>query len=95
MKNIKKKARKVRAATLIPGDGIGPEISEAVVEIFKAAEVPLEWETVNLSTAHVKPGEPLISKEVEESINRTGLGLKGFFFPFFLNSFFNSFFNFF
>jgi isocitrate dehydrogenase (NAD+) len=28
---------------LIKGDGIGPEISDAVVEIFEAAQVPIKW----------------------------------------------------
>jgi len=31
--------------TLIPGDGIGPEVTEAVVRIVKAAGVSVEWET--------------------------------------------------
>ena len=30
--------------TLIPGDGIGPEVTEAVVRIFKAAGLDIEWE---------------------------------------------------
>ena len=30
--------------TLIKGDGIGPEISEAVVKIIKEANVPIEWD---------------------------------------------------
>ena len=30
--------------TLIPGDGIGPEVTEAVVRIFKVAQVDIEWE---------------------------------------------------
>lgn len=36
-KTIKKKT-----VTLIPGDGIGPEICGAVVDIFKAAKIPIE-----------------------------------------------------
>ena len=31
-------------ATLIPGDGIGPEITAAVVEILDAVGAPLEWD---------------------------------------------------
>ena len=30
--------------TLIPGDGIGPEVTEAVVRIFKVAQVDITWE---------------------------------------------------
>ena len=31
--------------TLIPGDGIGPEVTEAVVRILKATGVSIDWET--------------------------------------------------
>lgn len=40
--------------TLIPGDGIGPEISAAVQQIFKAADVPIEWETVDVTPVRVR-----------------------------------------
>ncbi|MEJ7661954.1 MAG: isocitrate/isopropylmalate family dehydrogenase [Hymenobacter sp.] len=33
--------------TLIPGDGIGPEITRAVLDIFAAAQVPVQWEEHN------------------------------------------------
>lgn len=39
--------------TLIPGDGIGPEISAAVQKIFSAAGVPIEWETVDVTPVRV------------------------------------------
>lgn len=39
--------------TLIPGDGIGPEISAAVQKIFAAAKVPIEWETVDVTPVRV------------------------------------------
>lgn len=38
-----------RTVTLIPGDGIGPEISRSVQQIFEAAEVPLSWESVDVT----------------------------------------------
>ena len=38
----------MKKVTLIPGDGIGYEISESLVEIFKAAKVPVEFETENV-----------------------------------------------
>lgn len=34
----------MRTVTLIPGDGIGPEISAAVQKIFETAGVPIQWE---------------------------------------------------
>ena len=34
----------MKKVTLIPGDGIGPEISEAVLKIIKAAGVEIDWD---------------------------------------------------
>nr|KAF6279100.1 isocitrate dehydrogenase (NAD(+)) 3 catalytic subunit alpha [Myotis myotis] len=36
--------KQVQTVTLIPGDGIGPEISAAVMKIFDAAKAPIQWE---------------------------------------------------
>ncbi|KAK4396348.1 3-isopropylmalate dehydrogenase, chloroplastic [Sesamum angolense] len=33
-------------ATLFPGDGIGPEIAESVKQVFRAADVPIEWKNI-------------------------------------------------
>lgn len=46
-------ASDVRKITLIPGDGIGPEISAAVQKIFTAAGVPIEWESVDVTPVRV------------------------------------------
>ena len=47
-------------ATLVPGDGIGPEIVAAVVEILKAAGAPFAWERHDGGmTAIRKHGDPL------------------------------------
>ncbi len=35
--------------TLIPGDGIGAEVTESVKTIFKADNVPIEWEQIDVS----------------------------------------------
>lgn len=43
----------IRKCTLIPGDGIGPEISAAVQKIFAAANVPIEWESVDVTPVRV------------------------------------------
>lgn len=43
----------VQKVTLIPGDGIGPEISAAVQTIFTTAGVPIEWETVDVTPVRV------------------------------------------
>lgn len=43
----------MKKVTLIPGDGIGPEISAAVQQIFTAANVPIEWEAVDVTPVRV------------------------------------------
>jgi len=67
----------VHKVTLIPGDGIGPEVTGATVRILEAAGVKIEWETFNAgSAAFAKSGE-YIPKELTQSIERTNVGLKG------------------
>lgn len=43
----------MKKVTLIPGDGIGPEISAAVQQIFQTANVPIEWESVDVTPVRV------------------------------------------
>src|ERR1700743_527489 len=63
--------------TLIPGDGIGPEVTNAAVRIVDASGVKIEWESFAAgSEAFAKYGE-YIPKALTESIERTHLGLKG------------------
>src|SRR5271163_4676794 len=63
--------------TLIPGDGIGPEVSRDTVRILEATGVKFDWETFAVGAeAYEKSGE-YIPKEVIESIERTRVGLKG------------------
>lgn len=42
-----------KMVTLIPGDGIGPEISAAVQKIFETASVPITWESVDVTPVRV------------------------------------------
>ena len=64
-------------ATLIPGDGIGPEIVESVVEILATLGAPFEWDTQLAGMAALsETGDPLPLKTID-SIRRTGLALKG------------------
>src|SRR5258708_28523703 len=63
--------------TLIPGGGIGPEVTQATVRILEATGVKFEWETFAVGAdAYEKHGE-YIPKEVIESIERTRVVLKG------------------
>jgi len=64
-------------ATLIPGDGIGPEVTEATLEILEAVGAPFEWERCKAGMAGVDAcGDPL-PPETLASIRRTRLALKG------------------
>jgi isocitrate dehydrogenase (NAD+) len=64
-------------ATLIPGDGIGPEIVDATVQVLDALGARLEWETCKAGMAGVKEfGDPLPEPTLA-SIRRTRLALKG------------------
>lgn len=63
--------------TLLPGDGIGPEITAAVVRIIEAAGVEIEWESFLAgSEALSRLGDPL-PEPVLESIRRNKVALKG------------------
>ena len=64
-------------ATLIPGDGIGPEIVASVTEVLDALGAPFAWDTQLAGMAAVADrGDPLPLQTLE-SIKRTGLALKG------------------
>jgi len=62
-------------ATLIPGDGVGPELVSSMEEVFKAAAVPMDFEVYFMSEVHSALSTPV--KTVAESIARNGLCLKG------------------
>lgn len=63
--------------TLIPGDGIGPEVTDAARRCIDATGVKIEWEEVIAGLgAKEKTGE-LLPKEVLESIKRNKVALKG------------------
>jgi len=67
----------VRKVTLIPGDGIGPEISAAVQKIFTAANVPIEWEAVDVTPVRGPDGMFGIPQAAIDSVNTNKIGLKG------------------
>jgi len=63
--------------TLIPGDGIGPEVTEAVVRILNAAGVSIEWERHDAGiVAFERTGQALPAALIE-SIRRNRVALKG------------------
>ena len=64
-------------ATLIPGDGIGPEITNAVVSVLDALGAPFTWETQQGGLAGIEAsGDPLPGVLID-SVRRTKLALKG------------------
>jgi len=64
-------------ATLIPGDGIGPEITDAVVEILGALGAPFQWDEQIGGMAAIEAGGDPLPQATLDSIKRTKLALKG------------------
>ncbi len=66
-----------RTITLIPGDGIGPEVTAAVVRVLETAGVEIEWERFDAGvTALERHGTPLPAPLLD-SIRRNTVALKG------------------
>ncbi len=66
-----------RKITLIPGDGIGPEITDATVRIIEAAGAEVEWETHLAGMAALAVHNDPMPSSTLESIRRNGIALKG------------------
>jgi isocitrate dehydrogenase (NAD+) len=66
-----------RPATLIPGDGIGPEIMAATLSVLDALGKPFSWEVQQAGMAAVESGGDPLPRATLDSIRRTGLALKG------------------
>lgn len=63
--------------TLIPGDGIGPEVAAAAVRILEATGVKFEWESYAAGADAFEKYHEYIPKELTDSIDRTRVALKG------------------
>ncbi|RIL05482.1 MAG: NAD-dependent isocitrate dehydrogenase [Proteobacteria bacterium] len=69
--------QRTHAVTLLAGDGIGPEVTEATVRVLAAAGVAIEWDRVEAGGDVVaKYGTP-VPESALQSIRRRGLALKG------------------
>jgi isocitrate dehydrogenase (NAD+) len=67
----------MKTITLLPGDGIGPEVTAAAVRVIEAAGANFEWESHSAgSEALARHGDPL-PQEVLDSIVRNRVALKG------------------
>ena len=63
--------------TLIPGDGIGPEVTSAVVRIIEAAGVDVAWETHYAGAQALEKFGTTLPDDLLESIKRNTVALKG------------------
>jgi isocitrate dehydrogenase (NAD+) len=63
--------------TLIPGDGIGPEVSGAVVKILETAGLDVEWESYAAGVLAVERHGETLPKDLLDSITRNKVALKG------------------
>ena len=64
-------------ATLIPGDGIGPEIVDATLAALDALKAPFEWDRQIAGLEGVKQAGDPLPQATLDSIRRTRLALKG------------------
>jgi isocitrate dehydrogenase (NAD+) len=63
--------------TLIPGDGIGPEITDAVVRVLEASGVSIEWEEHLAGARAFERGGQVLPVDLIDSIRRNKVALKG------------------
>ncbi len=63
--------------TLIPGDGIGPELAEATTRVLDATGIDFEWETVEAGEATIAQYGTPLPDHVLESVRRNRIALKG------------------
>jgi isocitrate dehydrogenase (NAD+) len=64
--------------TLLPGEGIGPEVSSAVRRILEAAGVQIDWEVIDArAVAGAADTGQVVNEKAIESVRRNGVGLKG------------------
>jgi isocitrate dehydrogenase (NAD+) len=67
----------VYAVTLIPGDGTGPEITEATRRVLEATGVAFDWHVQEAGQATLEREGTILPQRVLESIRETGVALKG------------------
>jgi isocitrate dehydrogenase (NAD+) len=63
--------------TLIPGDGIGPELAEATCRVLEATAIGFEWESVVAGEAAIAEHGTPLPEYVLESVKRNKVALKG------------------
>ncbi len=68
---------RLHRAVLIPGDGIGPEVTAAVRRVLEAAGAPVVWEEHQAGLVALRAGRELLSEETIDAIRRARVALKG------------------
>ncbi len=63
--------------TLIPGDGIGPEVAQAAVRAVEATGVDICWRRAELNEAIILEAGKTLPQYLLDSLNETRVGLKG------------------
>jgi isocitrate dehydrogenase (NAD+) len=63
--------------TLIPGDGIGPEVTAAACEVLRASGLQIDWEAVDAGAGALERHGSTLPPAVLESIRRNRIALKG------------------
>jgi isocitrate dehydrogenase (NAD+) len=67
----------MHAITLVPGDGIGPEVTDAVTCVLDAAGVAVDWDRQDAGIVSFERTGESMPAALLDSIRRTGVGLKG------------------
>lgn len=63
--------------TLIPGDGVGPEVIEAARRVLEATGVQFQWQVINAGETALAKESSLLPESLIESIKKNGVALKG------------------
>jgi isocitrate/isopropylmalate dehydrogenase len=63
--------------TLIPGDGIGPEVTQAAMEVVAAAGIDITWDRLLAGASSVEAGGEPLPEALIRSLRRNRVALKG------------------
>jgi isocitrate dehydrogenase (NAD+) len=66
-----------QTVTLIPGDGIGPDLTDSVKEVIGALDVDIEWEVADAGEGVMEEEGTPLPESVLESIRRNKVAIKG------------------
>jgi isocitrate dehydrogenase (NAD+) len=77
LRKVRSAARMGHRVTLIPGDGTGPELTEATRRVLEATGVELAWELRQAGVDVMEEAGTPLPEETLESIKRNGVALKG------------------